>query len=237
VTAIVAVCEAIKRDLVAAGVPAEKIHVIYSGTDTERFHLGVDGRGIRRQLGLDPGAFLFTQIGVRSWRGNDDVIDAVARLPSRARDAHLLVVGARRPAGLLARARDRGLEGRVHVWGYREDVPEILAATDCCVDASYAGLGLTGALREALAVGTAVIGTNLAGVPELVIHEETGLLTPPRSPEALAAAMLRMIENPGLRRHTARAGRALVEARFSLRAKLDATEALYHRLLGARSAA
>jgi glycosyltransferase involved in cell wall biosynthesis len=237
VTAVVAVCEAIRRDLVAAGVPAAKIHVIYSGTDTERFRPGLDGSGIRRQLGLGPDAFLFTQVGVRSWRGNDDVIEGLARVASRAPHAHLLAVGARRPAGLLELARHRGLEDRVHVWGYREDVPEILAATDCCVDAAYAGAGLTGALREALAVETAVIGTTLAGIPELVIPEETGLLVPPRDPAALAAAMLRMIEDPELRRRTAKAGRALVETRFSLRAKLDATEALYRRLLAAPSPA
>jgi glycosyltransferase involved in cell wall biosynthesis len=80
-------------------------------------------------------------------------------------------------------------------------------------------------------VETAVIGTNLAGIPELVRDGATGLLVPQRNPEALAAAMLRMIDEPALRRETARAGRALVATRFSLRAKLDATEALYRQLL------
>ena len=237
VTAIVAVSEAVKRSLVAAGVAPEKIHVIYSGTDTERFHPKVDGSLVRRALGLEPDAFLMTQIGVRSSKGNDDVIEAMAIVAPRAPQARLLIVGARRPPGLLAQARDRGLEGRVHVWGYREDVPEILAASDCCVDASHTGVGLTGALREALAVETAVIGTDTAGNPELVIHQQTGLLVPPRRPDALAAAMIRMIEDPALRRETARAGRARVEARFSTRVKLEATEALYRRLLAEQASA
>src|SRR2546427_544653 len=64
VHAIVAVCESIKRGLVGAGVPAGKITVIYSGTDVERFHPGVDGGAIRRELGLGPAPFLVTQIGV-----------------------------------------------------------------------------------------------------------------------------------------------------------------------------
>jgi L-malate glycosyltransferase len=237
VTAIVAVCESIKRSLVAAGVPPDKIHVIYSGTDTDRFHPKVDGSGIRRSLELGPDAFLVTQIGVRSVKGNDDVIEAMATLAPHAPQARLLIVGARRPAGLLERARSRGLEGRVDVWGYREDVPEILAASDCCVDASYAGVGLTGALREALAMETPVIGTETAGNPELVTHERTGLLVPPRRPDALAAALRRMIEDPALRRETARAGRARVEKTFSTRAKLDATEALYRRLVAERGVA
>jgi glycosyltransferase involved in cell wall biosynthesis len=237
VTAIVAVCESIKRGLVASGVDPAKIHVIYSGTDTDRFHPGVDGAGIRRELGLGPEHFVITQIGVRSPKGNDDVIEAMARVAERAPHARLLVVGARRPEGLLARAQERGLEGRVSVWGYREDVPEILKASDCCVDASYAGHGLTGTLRESLAVETAVIGTELEGNPELVVHGRTGLLVPPRDPAALAAAMQRMIDEPQLRRETAQAGRRLVQAKFSTRAKLDATDALYRRLLADKARA
>jgi len=237
VTAIVAVSQAVKRSLVASGVDPERIHVIYSGTDTDRFHPKVDGSAIRKSLALAPDTFLVTQVGVRSVKGNDDVIEAMATVASRAPQARLLIVGARRPDALLARARSRGLQDRVHVWGYREDMPEILAASDCCVDASYVGVGLTGALREALAVETAVIGTDTAGNPELVIDEQTGLLVPPRRPDALAAAMLRLIGDPGLRRETARAGRVLVENRFSTRAKLEATEALYRRLVAERGAA
>ncbi len=234
VTAIVSVCESIKRGLVAQRVPADKIHVIYSGTDTDRFKPGVDGGGIRRELGLGPDDFLFTQIGVRIWKGNDDTIDAMAVVAERAPHARLLIVGARGPQTLHARAKARGIEGRVHVWGYREDIPEVLAGSDCCVDASYEGLGITGTLREALAVETSVIASDLEGNPELVIDGQTGLLFPPRDVKALADAMLRMVHDPTLRDTTARAGRKLVEAKFSTRAKLDATEALYRRLLAAR---
>ena len=232
VAAIIAVCESIKRGLVASGVRADKIHVIYSGTDTDRFSPAVDGDGIRRELGLGPENFLFTQIGVRSWKGNDDAIDAFALAAARRPLARLLVVGARDPRALHDRAALRGVRDRVLVLGYRDNVPEILAGSDCCVDASYAGLGVTGTLREALAVETAVIASNLEGNPELVIDGQTGLLFPPRDVAALAAAMLRMIDDRELVETTAREGRKLVESRFSSRAKLDATEALYRRLRG-----
>lgn len=234
VTGIVAVCESIKRGLVAQGVRADKIHVIYSGTDTDRFNPTVDGSGIRRELGLGPDDFLFTQIGVRSWKGNDDTIDAMAVVAERAPHARLLIVGARGPQILYDRARAKGVEGRVHVWGYREDIPEVLAGSDCCLDASYAGLGITGTLREALAVETSVIATDLEGNPELVIDGQTGLLVPPRDVKALADAMLRMMRDGAFRDATARTGRKVVEARFSTRAKLEATEALYRRLLAGR---
>ena len=86
---------------------------------------------------------------------------------------------------LRDRAFRRGIGESVHVLGHREDIPEILAASDLVVDASYAGLGLTGSLREALAVETPVIGTDLEGHPELILEGETGLLVPPRNPDAL----------------------------------------------------
>jgi glycosyltransferase involved in cell wall biosynthesis len=233
VTAIVAVCESIKRGLVSQGVRADKIEVIYSGTDTDRFHPGVDGSRIRRELGLSPEHFLITQIGIRSWKGNDDVLDAMAKLAPRLPRARLLFVGANdaKAALLRERAEARGLAAVVSVFHMREDVPEILAASDLTVDASYAGLGLTGTLRESLAVGTPVIGTDLEGNPELVLHGETGLLVPPRDPAALADAILTVAADPALGQAMGRAGRAHVERTFSTRAKVERTEALYRRLL------
>ena len=233
VHAIVAVCESIKRDLVATGVSADKIAVIYSGTDVERFHPGLDGGPIRRELGLAADHFLVTQIGVRSWRGWRDILEAVGRIAGAAPRARLLFVGAPAPriAEVADRARERGLGERVLVLGHREDVPQILAASDVVVDASYAGAGLTGSIREALACERPVVATALAGMPELVVDGETGLLVPPRDPGALADALRRLLENPTWAQAMARAGRKRVDAHFSLRAKLDATEALYRRLL------
>jgi glycosyltransferase involved in cell wall biosynthesis len=237
VDAIVAVCASIKRDLVASGVPEGKIAVIYSGTDVERFHPGVSGAGIRRELGLGDGQLLVTQVGVRSWRGWRELMDAMARIAPAIDHARLLLVGAPAPRipELYDHARAQGLGGRVFVLGHRDDVPEILAASDVVVDASWAGLGLTGSLREALACGRAVVGTDLAGMPELIEDGRSGLLVPPRDPEALAQAIAKLAADPAWRAELGRAGRARVEARFSLAVKLDATEALYRRLVARRA--
>src|SRR5206468_6929642 len=141
VHAIVAVCESIKRDLVATGVPAQKIEVIYSGTDLERFHPGLDGQPIRRELGLAPEHFLITQIGVRSWRGWRDVLDAMARLAPDTPHARLLFVGAPPPrvTELGECARERGLDGCELVLGHRPDVPQLPTASHVVVHAPYAG--------------------------------------------------------------------------------------------------
>jgi len=233
VHAIVAVCRSIKDGLVAAGVPAGKISVIYSGTDLDRFHPGVDGEPVRRALGLSRQHALVTQIGVRSWRGWQDVLAAMRTIAPRCDRAHLLFVGAPPPriAELADRAREAGLDGRVLALGHRDDVPAILGASDVVVDASYEGLGITGSIREALACERPVVATAVEGMPELVLPGETGLLVPPRDPAALGEAILKLLADPTDAQSMARAGRKRVEAHFSLRAKLDATEALYRRLL------
>jgi glycosyltransferase involved in cell wall biosynthesis len=234
VDAVVAVCESIRRGLVAAGVPAAKVTVIYSATDTDRFHPGVDGGALRRALGLGPEAFVVTQIGVRSWKGWRDLLDALARLPARLAHARLLLVGAGpgRAAAIVAEAKDRGVADRVLVLGPREDVPQILCASDVVVDASWAGLGITGTIREAMACARPVIATRLEGNPEIVSDRETGFLVPPRSPEALAERIVWVHDHPDLARAVAEAGRRRVVETFSLPAKLDAMERLYRRLVG-----
>jgi glycosyltransferase involved in cell wall biosynthesis len=237
VSRIVAVCQAIRDDLVRQGLPAKKIDVVYSGTDTARFDPArASGDGVRRELTLAPGIPLVTQIGVREPKGNDDLLRAFARLHSARPDARLLLVGARaeKRGPLEALVRAAGLGDAVTLWSYRDDVPEILAATDVSVDASHVGLGITGTLRESLAMETPVVATRAMGNPELVHHEEHGLLVPPRDPEALAGALLRLLANPAWARALGRAGRLRVVAGFSTQAKLERLEALYARVAARR---
>ena len=238
VDAIVAVCRSIKDERMAIGVRGDKIEVIYSGTDVHRFHPGVDGAVLRRELGLAPEHFVITQVGVRSWRGWSDVLAAMRAIAPVAPAARLVFVGAAPPAvaRLSDRARELGIGDRVLVLGPREDMPVVMGASDVVVDASWAGLGITGSIREALACERAVVATRLAGMPELVGDGETGLLVPPRDPDALAAAVLRLHGDPTWRHELARAGRKRVEAHFSLEAKVDATERLYQRLVARRHA-
>jgi glycosyltransferase involved in cell wall biosynthesis len=233
VACIVAVCRAIKDDLVRQGLPARKIEVVYSGTDTERFHPArVSGAAVREELGLDDSTPLVTQIGVRESKGNDDLVRAFARIRATRPDARLLLVGARpeKRAPLEALAQASGLGDAATIWGYRDDVPEILAATNVSVDASHVGLGITGALRESLAMETPVVATRAMGNPELVGHEQHGLLVPPRDPEALASALLRLLADPSWARALGRAGRLRVVAGFSTHAKVERLERLYARV-------
>ena len=231
VHAIIAVCESIKRGLVARRIPADKIEVMYPSVDTDLFHPGLDGSAVRKELGLGPEHFLVTQIGQRSWKGNDDVVDAMARAVAQAPHARLLVVGARMPSLIADRARSLGISEHVKILGYRDDVPQILAASDCCIDASWQGLGLTGTLPEALAVGRPVLASNLEGHPEVVRPGQTGFLFEPRDVAGIAESILALAADPERARAMGRTGRELALREFATRVRVERTEALYRRLL------
>jgi glycosyltransferase involved in cell wall biosynthesis len=233
VARIVAVCQAIKDDLARQGLPAAKIEVVYSGTDTEWFDPArTSGAAVRRELGLDGDIPLVTQIGVREPKGNDDLLQAFSRVRATRPATRLLLVGARpeKRGALEALVRASALGDAVTIWGYRDDVPEVLAASDVTVDASWEGLGVTGTLRESLAMETPVVATRAMGNPELVGHEEHGLLVPPRDPEALASAVLRLLADPAWAESLGQAGRRRVVQGFSTRAKVERLESLYARL-------
>jgi len=219
-------------------VPAEKIEVIYSGTDLERFHPGVDGAPIRRELSFGRDDLVVTQVGVRSWRGWKELLAAMRTVVARQPRARLLFVGAPPPrvAEIADRARAAGLGDRVTAIGHRGDVPAILCASDVVADASWAGLGITGSIREALACERRSWPPPWRACPSSCAPARRACSCA-RDPMALAEAILTLLGDLTSAQAMARAGRKRVEAHFSLRAKLDATEALYRRLVDARRAA
>jgi type III pantothenate kinase len=138
-------------------------------------------------------------------------------------------------AEVAAFAREQGIEGRVLPIGFRSDMPDVLAAAEIVADLSYEGLGITGTLREAMALGVPVVGSAAGGNPELVVDGESGLLVPPRDVPAMAAAVRRLLADPALGARLAKAARDRVEKGFSSEVRLDRIEALYSRLLSSRT--
>jgi glycosyltransferase involved in cell wall biosynthesis len=123
-----------------------------------------------------------------------------------------------------------GISASVRLAGFRTDVPRILAASDIFVLPSLQEAAGT-ALREAMAAGVACIGTNVGGIPESIIHDDTGLLVPPADAGALAQAIIRLLEDPQKTRTLAARGQAYVEDHFTLEPASAKMEAFYERLL------
>jgi glycosyltransferase involved in cell wall biosynthesis len=94
--------------------------------------------------------------------------------------------------------------------------------------------GMPNAVLEAMAAGKPVVATEVGGVPELVLHGETGILLPPRDPDALARAILDLCTDPVKARTMGEAGRVRVQEHFSIASMLEKTERLYQELLATK---
>ena len=127
-----------------------------------------------------------------------------------------------------------GLEGRVELLGWRDDIAAQFQRWSVYVQPSLAeGLGL--ALLEAMAAGLPVVASAVGGMTELVTHESDGLLVPPADPSALAAALARLVDDLGLRARLGLVARASIEIGHNTARMVSAIDALYAQVLDARS--
>lgn len=152
-------------------------------------------------------------------KGHDDLIRAVALLAQRGRAVRLTIMGdGPQRAELEALVAQLGLNASVMLTGsLAEDrVRTNLAEADVFVGASHAEpLGVV--YMEAMALGVPTIGTDAGGVPEIIEHGISGLLVPPKNPEAIADALERIATEPGLAERLGAAGRARIVDRFDSR--------------------
>ena len=239
--AVVTVCEDIRRVIVeSGGIPAEKVRVVYAGVDPARFDpVRADGARVRREWRVSGGAKLLLQVSAREYKGWRDLLAGAARVvPDHPEIVVALVAcpDAATVAAVETEARRLGIAERVRAVGYRDDMPDVLAAADVVADLSWGGLGITGTLREAMALGRPVIASSAGGNPELVEDGRSGLLVPPRDPASFAAALRRLFEEPRLADRLARAGRERGLEKFTVERRLDAIEALYRELVAKRRA-
>jgi glycosyltransferase involved in cell wall biosynthesis len=215
---IVVVADAERRAALEAriGTPAQ-YRVVQNGIDTERFALP------RRPVG---GRVIAVGRLARQKRP-DLLVHAAARLRDRHPEIEVLLVGEgpERPA-VERLVSELGLGGQVQLLGNREDVPELLATAEAAVLASdYEGCPLS--VLEAMAAGVPVVATHVGGVPEILADGSTGRLVEPGQPEALAAAIGDLLDDPVLRDSLGSEARRVARERFTRERMSAELAALY----------
>jgi glycosyltransferase involved in cell wall biosynthesis len=235
---LVAVSDAVKRDLVELGVaPAERIRVVPLGL--ELGHLAVElPRGVlRAECGIAPDAPLVGMVGRLVPIKDVPTFLLAARRVSEARpDARFALVGdGEQRAPLERQARQLGLGAALSFLGWREDLAPVYGDLDVVVNASR-NEGTPVALIEAMAAARPVVATRVGGTPDLVGEDERGRLVPPGEPETLARAILETIEQSEAARRRALAGREHVLRRHSSDRLVHDVDALYRELRAARAA-
>jgi L-malate glycosyltransferase len=237
---VVTVCREIGDVIVRSGkLPPEKVEVIYAGTDVSLFDPERwDRSSFRQEKGIADDRFVVGQVGIRDWKGWKELIDSMSDVVSRHTHAHLLLIGCRSDAEkreVLAYAGEAGLTGHVDAVEYRSDMPNVFAACDLVVDASWAGTGITGTIREAMAMARPVIATDAGGNRELISSSAVGWLIPMKDRTALTATLFAVIENREAAEATGRRARVHVVNGFSKELRIDRLEALYRSIIENRS--
>jgi glycosyltransferase involved in cell wall biosynthesis len=212
-----------------------KVDVIYNAVDWSQLDTTVSRDDLRASLGLARDAKVAGVIArLTEQKGHRFLFEAMGR--ARLADVHLLVVGDGELREVLQQdAARRGLTARVHFLGARRDLGNLLGAMDVFVLPSlWEGLPLS--LVLAMGAAVPVVATDVAGIPEVVQHEHTGLLVPPADGPALGVALERLFEDPGMRARMAQRARTTVLPRYGVDGYVSAVTALYERLLaGARA--
>ena len=234
---MIVISNGVREATLRAGIDPERLEMIHSSVDCDFFHPGISGQPLRTELGIGAAEPVLGLVGqlVRR-KGHHLVLAAAPDILAAYPAARFLLCGEGPEEDALRRqAADLSLGDRVVFLGFREDAREVTAALDIVLMPSLLeGLGV--AVLEALAMEKPVVASAVGGLPESVIHEQTGLLVPPGEVEPLTAAVLRLLGDPELRGRLGRAGRQHALAHFSRPVMVDRTEALYRRLLEERRA-
>ncbi len=226
---VVTTGEALRTQVIdQTGMTPERVTSVPTGIELAHFCPG-DREAARAALGLPAGRFIVVIVAtLRSWKGHEFLVEAVARLP----EVHLAVVGdGPGRDNLRAQVERKGLGGRVRLAGHQDEVVPWLQSADVVALPSYANEGIPQALMQAMACGIPVITTGVGAIAEIVQDGVQGLMVPGRDVEALARAIESLRSDPDRRARMAAAGLAQARARFSSERMLDGMEAVFARVL------
>jgi L-malate glycosyltransferase len=216
---IIAISEGVKDVLIKGGIAPAAIEVIPSGIDFSPFDAVKDRGFLRREFGFSPDDYLIGIVAaLEDHKGHKDLLEAARILKLRASKIKIVIVGkGSLDVELDQRSRDLQVDDVVYFLGFRQDVPRILASLDLFVLSSRLE-GLGSSIMDAMASGLPVVATEVGGIPEVVVKNETGLLVPPHDPERLAEAILQIHHDRPLAARLGRRGREVAHEKFSAEA-------------------
>ena len=226
--------EGVRQDLITEhDFPERHVVSIPTGADVEQFSPENSGERFRRELQLEKEACLIgTVCFFRTYKGLTYFLEAAAIVVAQVPHCRFVLVGhGPEQQSLSEQVIQLGLQDRVVMVGFRKDVPEVMAALDVFVVSSTEGETLTQTIPQALATETPVVATNIGGIPDIIHHEETGFLVPPKDPQELAQHILKLVHDPDCGARMAQKGRVLVVNSFSAQSTVTKNEALYQKLV------
>lgn len=230
---IIAVSQAVKKEIICQGVTPGKIDVIYNGIDLSSRGQNINsGIRIRDEFGIGQNQKIIAQVGRLCEAKGQQVLIKAAKIIAKEYDCIFLIVGedleraGEYKNSLRELARGFGLERRVIFTGYRSDIRELMNVFDIFTLPSFIE-GLPVVILEAMAAKKPVITTPVGGNTEIVIDGQTGTIVPQGSPDKLAEALRYHLKNQEISKKMGEAGYEMVKAHFPLSVMLDKIMAVY----------
>lgn len=230
-----------------AGYRLSKIHTLLNALEPSEWAYELDGSAVRREFGIAPDMPLLATVSrLCPWKGQHDLIKALALVKEQGADFRLMVVGEddiratpgrhSYTAELQQLTNELGLNEQVIFTGFRRDIPQIMVASDIYAMPSFEEpFGMV--FLEAMAMQRPVVALVSGGVPEFVEHGKSGLLSVHQDTDTLAANILTLVRDQELRRRMGEHGRRRVEERFNAAVMTREVEQIYKLVLGARGRA
>lgn len=234
---VIAISSAVRECLLAAGVPAPRVEVVYSGLEFPEplARESAPAQAWRRALGLPENAILAVHAAALTREKRQmDLLSALRACVTSGVPLHLAVAGTGELEAELKAATTGVLAGRVHWLGFRRDVHTLWAAADLAVFCSEAE-GLCTALVEAQGAGLPAVVTRAGGMTEVVAEGETGLLVPVGAVKELADALTRMTKDGDLRRRMGASAARRAREVFSAQVMVKGVLRVYQEVLKTRT--
>ena len=229
VDGFIAASGAIRDILVHDSIPASRIVVVHDGIDIDRID-SLPVTDVHAEYWLPHGTPVVTNVGALvGHKGQRHLVDAVALVMREVPDVHAVIFGeGELRVPLEKQIKHLGLDKRILLPGFREDVLSLVKSSDLFVMSSITE-GLGSAVLDAMAMGLAVVGTRAGGIPEAVVPGKTGLLVDPGEARPLAAAIVRLLKDANVRQAYGEAGRARVSELFGVNRLVEGTLAAYEQ--------
>lgn len=231
---VVAVGDSVRRALVEnEGIPDNRIQRIYNGVDFSAFRgAPMERAALRKRLGFALDDLLIVQVArLDPLKDHATAIRAIRRVAAQRANARLVLVGEGPERETIeAEIKRRGVQPHVRLLGLRSDVADLLHASDLFLLTSISE-GIPVTLIEAMAAGLPIVSTDVGGVTEVVDRGATGLLAPSGDDAALAEAIFRLADDPGLCRQMGQCARERARAVFSESQMHAGYAAIYEELL------
>ena len=225
---------------VSKGIAANMKRIISSGLKVDVIHNGIIIEDMNLQANKEPDAYEFNQLRAKN---NMPIVLSVARLHKQKGHTYLVESSTSVPDAIFVFAGDGperdylekyskelNVDERIIFLGHRDDIPSLINTCDLFVLPSlFEGFPLT--ILEAMAAGKPIVATDIPGTNEEVIHNETGLLVPPKDSQALAVAINSLLSNPAFARQLGHAGKIRAQQQFSSEKMVNSITDLYKELL------